>query len=164
MGMTHYMELLATNQPWNLIIFMAIPVILVEALTGIEFFIAFRRLTTGSLKTISKFLGITVGIYFTGIFFYMVTTVIPTIEWRGLVDLIAVWSYLSGVLPLGAITLLELGVIAKNKSEEEKIKLHFIFLTIFLVVAHIAMIFGMVNPDIFQPTTNPIPGMNHSHM
>jgi hypothetical protein len=25
--MTHYMELLATNQPWNLIIFMAIPVI-----------------------------------------------------------------------------------------------------------------------------------------
>ena len=28
MNMTHYMELLATNQPWNLIIFMAIPVVL----------------------------------------------------------------------------------------------------------------------------------------
>lgn len=26
-AMTHYMELLATNQPWNLLIFMAIPVI-----------------------------------------------------------------------------------------------------------------------------------------
>ncbi len=25
-AMTHYMELLATNQPWNLILFMAIPV------------------------------------------------------------------------------------------------------------------------------------------
>ena len=28
MSMTHYMELLASNQPWNLILFMAIPVIL----------------------------------------------------------------------------------------------------------------------------------------
>ncbi|EZP77711.1 permease, partial [Parageobacillus genomosp. 1] len=26
MNMTHYMELLAVNQPWNLILFMAIPV------------------------------------------------------------------------------------------------------------------------------------------
>lgn len=37
MQMTHYMELLATNQPWNLIFFMAIPVILAEALTVTEF-------------------------------------------------------------------------------------------------------------------------------
>jgi membrane-anchored glycerophosphoryl diester phosphodiesterase (GDPDase) len=28
MNMTHYMELLATNQPWNLLIFMAIPIVL----------------------------------------------------------------------------------------------------------------------------------------
>ena len=28
MNMTHYMELLATNQPWNLIIYMLIPVAL----------------------------------------------------------------------------------------------------------------------------------------
>ncbi|HEY5587685.1 MAG TPA: DUF6803 family protein, partial [Candidatus Paceibacterota bacterium] len=27
MNMTHYMELLTANQPWNLIMFMAIPVI-----------------------------------------------------------------------------------------------------------------------------------------
>ncbi len=26
MNMTHYMELLAVNQPWNLIIFMAVPI------------------------------------------------------------------------------------------------------------------------------------------
>ena len=34
MDITHYMELLATNQPWNLLIFMAIPVILAETLTA----------------------------------------------------------------------------------------------------------------------------------
>ena len=31
MNMTHYMELLAVNQPWNLLIFMAIPVVLAGA-------------------------------------------------------------------------------------------------------------------------------------
>ena len=30
MPMTHYMELLATNQPWHLILFMAVPVILAK--------------------------------------------------------------------------------------------------------------------------------------
>lgn len=28
--MTHYMGLLAVNQPWNLLLFMAIPVVLAE--------------------------------------------------------------------------------------------------------------------------------------
>jgi hypothetical protein len=32
MNMTHYMELLAANQPWNLIIFMAIPIVLAETI------------------------------------------------------------------------------------------------------------------------------------
>ena len=37
MPMTHYMELLATNQPWNLILFMAIPVVLAETVVITEF-------------------------------------------------------------------------------------------------------------------------------
>ena len=43
MNMTHYMELLATNQPWNLIIYMVIPVVLAEALVATEFFTVFLR-------------------------------------------------------------------------------------------------------------------------
>jgi hypothetical protein len=34
MNMTHYMELLAVNQPWNLILFMAIPVALAEIIAN----------------------------------------------------------------------------------------------------------------------------------
>ena len=34
MNMTHYMELLAVNQPWNLILYMVIPVALAEALVA----------------------------------------------------------------------------------------------------------------------------------
>ena len=36
MNMTHYMALLADNQPWNLILFMAIPVILAETVAITE--------------------------------------------------------------------------------------------------------------------------------
>ena len=43
MNMTHYMELLAVNQPWNLIIFMAIPIILAETLAITEFYLLFTR-------------------------------------------------------------------------------------------------------------------------
>lgn len=149
MDMTHYMELLATNQPWNLIFFMAIPVILAETLTATEFFVTFGRLYEGPLRTFNKYVGIVLGFYFLGVFLYLVTTVVPTIAWRGIIDIIAVGSYLSGVVFLFGIALTELGVIARGYGNEQKLKLHFILLIGFLVVAHIAMIFGMLNPSLF---------------
>ena len=39
MNMTHYMQLLADNQPWNLLIFMAIPIVLAETLAITELYI-----------------------------------------------------------------------------------------------------------------------------
>ena len=57
MNMTHYMSLLASNQPWNLIIFMAIPVICAETITITEFFIIFNRLREGGLRTLNKVVG-----------------------------------------------------------------------------------------------------------
>lgn len=82
------------------------------------------------------------GIYFLGVFIYLFkNAVIPITaagEWRTFVDVLAVGFYLFGVVPLFGISLLEIGVIGRGKTE------------IFLVVAHIAMIFGMVNPDIFS--------------
>ncbi len=149
MVMTHYMELLAVNQPWNLIMYMVIPVFLAEALVATEFFTVFLRgSNAGGWRIWNKWIGIVLGFYFLGIFLKLTTTVVPTIEWRGIADILAVGAYLSGVIPLFSITLLELGVIGKSKSTEEKMKLHFILLTLFLVVAHIAMVFGMVDPTI----------------
>ena len=149
MGMTHYMELLATNQPWNLIIFMAIPVILAETLTVTEFFVIFNRFYDGTLRQFNRIVGIALGFYFLGIFVYLTTQVVPGIVWRGYSDIIAVSAYLSGVVFLFGIALLELGVIAKNTEKEAKMKLHFLLLIGFLIVAHIAMIFGMLNPALF---------------
>lgn len=166
MNMTHYMELLATNQPWNLILYMAIPVILAETIAIAELYLLFTRKTAGPVKDMSRFAGIAAGIYFTAVFAsLMKSAVIPLTEgglWRGPADVIAVLSYLAGVIPLGGIALLELGLIGKNHDETGKLKLHAIFVGLFLVVAHIAMIFGMLNPEILGWTdTGPAPTTVH---
>lgn len=154
MDMTHYMSLLVNNQPWNLLIFMAIPVICAETLTISEFFIIFNRIQSGRLKTLNKVVGIFAGIYFTGIFIYLFTTaVIPltaTGGWHTWIDVVAVGFYLSGVIFLLPIALMELGILFKKKTIEERMKIHFILIGGFLIVTHIAMIFGMVNPEIIN--------------
>lgn len=155
--MTHYMELLADNQPWNLILFMAIPVIFAESLVATEFFVVYRRIESGALRTANKWLGILGGFYFLGVFLYLMITTVPKIEWRGPFDIIAVGAYLSGVIPLMGIALQELGIvgrtsasdralIARGKAVDSRMQRHFVLLTVFLVVAHVAMIFGMLNP------------------
>ncbi|MHC1685707.1 MAG: DUF6803 family protein [Clostridiaceae bacterium] len=158
MNMTHYMSLLAENQPWNLIIFMVIPVIAAETLTITEFFIIFNRIKFGGIKTLNKVVGIFAGFYFTGIFIYlMINAVIPLTQsggWHTWVDVVAVGFYLSGVAFLLPIALLDLGIIYRGRTSEEKMKIHFILVSGFLVVAHIAMIFGMVNPEIVNSMDN----------
>ncbi len=72
MNMTHYMELLAVNQPWNLILFMAIPIILAETLAITELYLLFTRHFEGVVHSINRWSGITVGIYFIGIIVYII--------------------------------------------------------------------------------------------
>lgn len=148
--MTHYMQLLADNQPWNLIIFMAIPVILAETIAVTELYILFTRSFTGMVKKINSVASAIVGVYFVGVFVYLfLNAVVPLTQtggWRGVGDVIAVGFYLLGVVPLVGLSLIDLGIIQKGKSPEEKLRLHATFVAIFLVVAHIAMIFGMLNP------------------
>lgn len=159
MIMTHYMELLATAMPYNLILYMVIPVGLAEAIVATEFFTVFLREKAGKWRVWNHYLSIALGFYFLGVFLNLFLTVVPTIQWRGPADMIAVGLYLTGVVPLFSIALLELGVIGKGRSQAEKLKLHFILLTVFLVVSHVAMIFGMVDPTIMGWNPNPVHGM-----
>ena len=145
MSMTHYMALLAENQPWNLILFMAIPVILAETVAITELFILFSRQYHGTVRNINRVASILGGFYFSGVFVYLtINAVIPLTTqggWRGPADVIAVLAYLSGVVPLLGLALLDLGIIGRARDDEGKLKLHAIFVAIFLVVAHVAMIF-----------------------
>lgn len=154
MTMTHYMELLATNQPWNLILFMAIPVILAETIAVTELGILFSRNLKGALRTVNKISSMIAGVYFSGVFLYLLfNAVIPLTTgggWRGATDVLAVGFYLLGVVPLAGMALLEFGLIARKKDEVGKLKLHAFFVGFFLIVAHIAMILGMLSPDVFK--------------
>ena len=152
MSMTHYMELLTTNEPWNLILFMAIPVILAETIAVTELYVLCTRMYNGTMRTINRICSIVVGIYFVGVFIYLFTTaVLPLTSagaWRGPADVIAVSFYLLGVIPLGGIALVDLKVIGGARDEHNRMALHAAFVAMFLVVAHVAMIFGMVDPAI----------------
>jgi hypothetical protein len=55
------------------------------------------------------------------------------------------------------MALLDMNLLYKNKSQEEKLKIHASFVGLFLILAHIAMIAGMVDPTIVTE----MPGMGH---
>jgi hypothetical protein len=152
MNMTHYMQLLADNQPWNLLVFMAAPIVLAETLAITELYILFTRKFDGFVYHLNRFSGTTVGLYFIGIITYlMITAVIPVTknhEWRTVIDVIAVGSYLIGGLPLIWIALQEFGFVNKALDQMGKLKIHAICVALFLVFGHIAMIAGMLDPSL----------------
>lgn len=150
MSMTHYMELLATNQPWNLLLFMAIPVILAETVAITELYLLFTRATTGKVKLLSRVAGIGVGLYFIGVIVYLIpNAVIPITsggQWRTSIDVIAVGAYLLSGIPLILIALQELKITERKSTPERKLATHAIYVAVFLVLAHVAMIAGMLDP------------------
>lgn len=153
MNMTHYMELLATNQPWNLIIFMAIPVILAETVAITELHILFTRKLDGWVRDLNRIAGIVVGLYFIGIIVYLLANAVVPIsragEWRTVIDVIAVGSYLIGGVPMVLIALQDLGVTGRGMSAEKRLGWHAFYVAVFLVFAHVAMIAGMTDPGLF---------------
>jgi hypothetical protein len=165
MNMTHYMELLAVNQPWNLIIFMAIPIVLAETLAITELFLLFTRKFDGAVYYLNRFSGIAVGVYFIGIIYYIVTNAIIPVtkagEWRTIIDVIAVSTYVIAGLPLIWIALQELGVVNKSLDKMVRLKIHAICVALFLIFGHVAMISGMMDPGILGYQTPHSMEMNH---
>lgn len=162
MAMTHYMGLLAANQPWNLIIFMAIPVILAETLAITELALLFG-VRARWVAALSRWAGIVVGPLILAIGLHlMVHAVVPltvTGGWRGVADVVAVASYLLGAVPLIGITLVELGLIGRTGRDARK--WHAVFVGAFLVVAHVAMIFGMLDPTVLGWVDPTMPAGTH---
>ena len=165
MNMTHYMELLAVNQPWNLIIFMAIPIVLAETLAITELYLLFTRKFDGAVYNLNRFSGMAVGVYFVGIIYYIVTNAIIPItqagEWRTIIDVIAVSTYVIAGLPLIWIALQELGLVNKALDQMGRLKIHAICVALFLVFGHVAMISGMLDPAILGYQAPHSMEMNH---
>ena len=153
MNMTHYMELLATAQPWHLLIFMAVPIVLAETIAVTELYILYTRHYDGPVRALNRACSVVVGLYFSGVFIYlMINAVIPITTagaWRGFADVIAVGFYLLGIVPLMGLTLVDLNIIGRGRDARGKMAIHAGFVALFLIVGHIAMIFGMLDPALF---------------
>lgn len=170
MAMTHYMGLLAVNQPWNLLLFMAGPVILAETLAITELVLLYRADAPAWVARLSRIAGLLVGplmvMILVHLLRYAVLPLTASGQWRGPADVIAVLSYLASAVPMIGITAVELGLIGKD--ERDARKWHAIFVGIFLVIAHVAMIFGMMDPSVMgweathvMPGGETMPGMHH---
>jgi hypothetical protein len=131
---------------------MGIPVVLAETLAITELYLLFTRRFDGWVHSLNRFAGIAVGLYFIGVIAYLLqNAVIPITQagqWRTVIDVIAVLSYLIGGLPLIAIAAQELGWLNRGATQEHKLKFHATCVALFLVFGHVAMIAGMMDPGL----------------
>ena len=132
---THYMGLLMANQPWNLLLFMALP-----------FAVIYLGLLPAALGLFPSRLGRAavafLAVYLTVASVYLVRwAVVPLTDgsgWRGPVDLIAVGGYVLTAVPILVLAALTFsGGSAKAQTW---------WAWAALVVAHVAMTFGMMAP------------------
>ncbi len=175
MSMTHYMGLLAVNQPWNLLTFMGLPVVLAETLAITELVILFAGRPAPWVRTLNRVAGLLAGPVMIGIAVHLLRyAVVPLTTgsgWRGGADVIAVLAYLAGTVPMVGLTLVELGVLGRDA--RHVMKVHVACVAAFLVLAHVAMIFGMMDPAVLgwseapaapthqMPDGSTMPGMDH---
>ena len=167
MSSTHYMDLLMQNSPWNLILFMAIPVVLAETIAITELLIPLLSQRAGLTKKVNRVCGVLAGIAFIGIILYLFPAVVLPLasngDFRTWVDAVAIFSYLLAGIPMILLALLNLKLILKRSDPKKRHIVRISLLAAFLVLSHIAMIFGMVDPSIagYQPEKHSVE-MNHS--
>lgn len=149
MVMTHYMELLSLHEPWFLILFMLVPMVLAETILAAgAFSLLYKDSRSEKWDSLSHVCGLILGVFFIVATVYIVTSYVPTIQWRGPIDYISIWAYVLGVIPAVLILLQELGIIFKGLDTTAKIKKHIAHMILFVLFTHLAMVFGMADPQL----------------
>lgn len=149
MVMTHYMELLSLHEPWFLILFMLVPMVLAETILAAgAFSLLYKDSRSEKWDSLSHVCGLILGVFFIVATVYIVTSYVPTIQWRGPIDYISIWAYVLGVIPAVLILLQELGIIFKGLDATAKIKKHIVLMILFVLFTHLAMVFGMTDPQL----------------
>ena len=134
---THYMGLLMANQPWNLLIFMAVPFVLI-----------YGGLVPTELGLVPPSVGRLVtpvlAIYYSAAAVYLIRYAAWPLTtgggWRGPADWIAVLGYIATAVPILGLT------IATFTSASDRAR-NWWFYSV-LVLAHVAMTFGMLAPSV----------------
>ncbi len=163
MSMTHYMELLMENSPYNLLMFMALPVILAETVAITELVLLFAKQPWRGVRRINQYSSVLAGFVFLLIIVWLLPNVIYPLsvngQWRGFIDVLAVICFAVAGIPMIMLALLRLGWIFRHCSARSVTGIQIILVSSFLVLSHVAMIAGMADPNLFA--TDPV-FMEHS--
>ena len=96
--------------------------------------------------------GVLAGLAFVGIIIYFIPNVIIPLatagEFRTWIDVVAIFSYILAGIPMILLALLNLKLLFRKVIEQKRTTYAILLLAAFLVLSHIAMIFGMVDPGI----------------
>jgi uncharacterized membrane protein len=156
------MELLSLHQPWFLILFMLVPIVLAETILACAIFgLIYKNEKSTRWQSWGRKSTITLGIFFILATIYLAVFYVPSItNWRGPIDYIAVFSYMLAVIPAVLLLLQALGIIGKQLDFTKKNIRDSILLILFVVFTHFAMVFGMADPRL----AGYVPPQNSMHM
>jgi hypothetical protein len=134
---THYMGLLMANQPWNLLIFMVVPFVLI-----------YGGLVPPKLGLVPPSVELLVtpvlAVYYSATAVYLIRYAAWPLTtgdgWRGPADWIAVLGYIATAGPILGLT------VATFTSASDRARNWWLYSV--LVLAHVAMSFGMLAPSV----------------
>ena len=134
---THYMGLLMANQPWNLLIFMVVPFVLI-----------YGGLVPPKLglvpPSVERLVTPVLAVYYTATAVYLIRYAAWPLTtgggWRGPADWIAVLGYIATAVPILGLT------VATFTSASDRARNWWLYSV--LVLAHVAMSFGMLAPSV----------------
>ena len=169
MLMTQYMSLLMANSPYNLILFMVVPMVIAETIAITEIVLLFSSkplLKVHSLNSICTFIS---GIVMLVLgFLFIKELVLPANEqnlWKGWIDYASALLFMVAVIPLVLMSLLQVNLIFRKANKRAKMAVKIVLLSIYLVTSHAAMVFGMLDPALgMTDTPKVIETLNMRHM
>lgn len=168
MVMSTYMDLLGLHAPWFLILFMVIPMTLAELILAAEIFSLLKgQSSKSSWKAFKKVSSLALSLVFIFLFLYLVLYFVPSVSLKGPLDSLSIYSYLLAILPAIYLLAMECGFIGKHWDEERQVVRHAVTVFVFVALTHLAMIFGMLDPQLggyVPPQDSMNMHMDHSNM
>lgn len=162
MGMTHYMELMMGS--WQLLVlFMAVPMFLAECYVVSEVLLLLEGQKAGAgLHRFNRFSAWASAVVILLLALVAGWDFLHVAEWRGWVDEAASAAYVLAGLPFIAVALVEGGILMRNADAVRRGKACVTAVVAYLLLAHAAMVFGMIDP--MQFGWQPAPGAMNHHM
>lgn len=79
---------------------MLVPMVLAETILAAgAFSLLYKDSRSEKWDSLSHVCGLILGVFFIVATVYIVTSYVPTIQWRGPIDYISIWAYVLGVIP-----------------------------------------------------------------